>query len=201
MRQLFSISRSKDNSHLVWEHLMKSALAFAGTFTATFFGPMMLGARRYSPNRGSEDSFTGKIVLFILENPLMNFAICGVILVIYNIVVFRKNSRVEHISSVSMNEIEIEITNVNLRFSKQKTIRIKKTDCTIEFNMKEDEFGEKFKKIKFFENEKLIGFINPKNHFWNEKLPEIQRMINELKQENIEFRKVEIKNKSKGFFN
>lgn len=199
MKQLFSISKPENNSHLIWEHALKSVLGFAGTFAATFFGPMFLGSRSHRLNRSDEDSLSMKIITFFLENPEINLAICSLVVIIYNVIIFRKNSRIEHVNSISIDESTIEITTTNLRFKNEKTFLIPKSNCIIEFNEKEDEFGEKLRKLKFFDSESLIGYINPKNLFWSEKLPQIQHMINQLKNENIEFRKVDIRSKSKGF--
>lgn len=180
MKTLLNISKPKGRSFIFWEHLLKSVVAFIGTFAMLFFGPMMLGSK--SRGVDAEDRLSYTIIKFIIEHPEIQIGLSVLAVVIINIYIIFKNHKIKHITHLAHDENHIQIELTNLYFSKTKKVEIPTANFEYSIEKLRTYNNEKRLKIIFRNKSKntIIGEINPKHSFWSEHLIQLKGMIQEL---------------------
>lgn len=186
MNVVLEILKPKSNSFILWEHLLKSAVAFVGTFAMLFFGPLMLGSRNRSGN--SENSLSYIIIEYFIEHPEVKIGISVLALVAMNIYVFVKNQKVNYIVKIASDANVINLTLTNMYFSKMKQIEIPLSDFEFYLESKVSDNTEKKQKLVFKRRSEnnTIGEINPKHFFWADHLLQVRNVMHELKTYRVE---------------
>jgi len=188
MKKVLEISRPKSNSYIIWEHLMKSAVAFIGTFAMLFFGPMMAGSR--SRGVDAEDRLSFKIIQYLIEHPEVQIGLSVFAVVILNIYIIFKNQKIKYIVKIEYDDSVIQMELTNLYYSKKQQIEIPTKDFEFYIENSVTEDNEKRQKIVFrntLEN-RTVGEINTKHFFWSDHMIQLRNVIQELEQ----YRKISI---------
>lgn len=181
MKKLLEIPKPQSNSFIIWEHLIKSAVAFIGTFALLFFGPMMLGRRR---NVNGEDSLTFKLVQYIIEHPEIQVGISVLAVLFTNFYIIIKNKKIKYIIKIEQGEETIRMELTNLYYTKSQQIEISKSDFEFYFENSVTRDNEKRQTIVFNNkrDNKTIGEINTQHFFWSEYSLQLRKVIHELKE-------------------
>ncbi len=181
MKTLLEIPKPKSNSFIIWEHVLKSAVAFAGTFALLFFGPIMLGARRKGGD--SEDSLSYNAVEFILNHPEVHVGASVLAVVIMNLFILVKNRKIKYITKIGIDEDKVQIELVNLYFTRRNQISIPKSDFDFYIKSSVSDDNEKKQTIIFrnTRESRVVGEIKPSHFFWSEQIIQLRNMIGELK--------------------
>ncbi len=181
MKKLLETPKPQSNSFIIWEHLLKSAVAFIGTFAMLFFGPMMLGRSR---SVNGEDSLTFKFVQYLIEHPEIQIGLSVLAVLITNFYIFIKNKKIKYIIKIEQDEKTIRIELTNLYYTKSKQTEIPKSDFEFYFKNSITQDNEKRQTIVFnnTRDNKIIGEINTKHFFWSEHSLQLRKVINELKE-------------------
>lgn len=183
MKKLLQIDKPKRNTFIIWDHVIKSAVAFVGTFALMFFGPMFLGGKRRRSG-DYENSLSYQLIVYINEHPEVHVGASILAVIVYNIYLVIKNSKSKYISSVSVSESEVILGRTNLYFSKFEEIIVPIQNFQFILEKKVNSSNEK-KSIIIFKDinqSKEIGRILPDHFAWEEKLIQIKNMIAELKE-------------------
>ncbi len=188
MKQLLKIPLPGNATHIVWEHLLKSAVAFVGTFALLFFGPMLLTSKRH--HRHSEFDPGLSLVKFILEHPIVHFGGSALVMIITNIILIRKNRRVDYVIGMETDEKEIRLHLTDLRCKRQKSLQlpIALLGCTIRTKITDDDK----KRTLIFSNtatKNPIGTILPDHIIWSEHTIQLRNMLKKLDQLGITIQK------------
>lgn len=182
MNKFLDITKPESNSFIIWEHLMKSAVAFIGTFAMLFFGPMMLGSSRGGNN--SENSLSYQLIEYFIKHPEVQIGLSLLAVVIMNGYIFYKNRKVKYIVKIEQDAPVIRLELTNLYFSRRTQVEILATDFEFTVENSVSENNEKRQKIIFRNkiDNKTIGEIDPKHFLWSEHLVQLKNMIRELDQ-------------------
>lgn len=180
MKKLLDIPKPQSNSFIIWEHLLKSAVAFIGTFALLFFGPMMLGR---STRVNGEDGLSFKIVQYLIEHPEIQVGLSILAILIANFYILIKNKKIKYIVKIEQDEKAIILHLTNLYYTKSRLIEISNSDFEFYFKNSVTQDNEKRQTIVFNKkrDNKTIGEINTKHFFWSEHRIQIMKVINELK--------------------
>ncbi len=180
MKQLLEIPRPLKNGFIIWEHTLKSVVAFVGTFAMLFFGPMMLGSRHRVND--VDDRLAVKFVLYILENPGVHIGLSVLAVLLTNVYLLRKNRKMRYVVGIALDEEIISFELTNLYYSKKSRIELPLSDFEFSIETKVSEINEKKRKIIFNNkmNQSNIGFIDPDHLFWSDHLIKIRNVIKEL---------------------
>lgn len=181
LKTILFIPRPKSNGFIIWEHTLKTAVMFVGTFAMLFFGPMFLEGRSH---RTSDENGLGYyIVTFLLENPLVQIGLSILAALIYNVYTILVNKKVQYVVQMDITGDTAEIHLTNLYYSKLKVIQLPLDELSYRIDNKVTRENEKKQKIKFMNHRtrETIGIIDTKHFFWAEKLREIRAMLLSLK--------------------
>jgi hypothetical protein len=182
LKKILEIARPKRNNFIIWEHLIKSTVAFTGTFAMLFFGPLMAGSK--GNDGDTENSLVLQIILYVINHPEIPIGLSALAVVIANVYIVFKNQQIKYIVKIEYDESKIQLELTNLYYTKRQQIEIPTADFEFYFEDSITEDHEKLQKIVFrntFEN-RSIGEINPKHFFWSEHLIQVKNVIQELKE-------------------
>lgn len=181
MKTLLFIPKPESNGFIVWEHTLKTVVMFVGAFAMLFFGPMFLEVK--SGQRSDENSLGLQIVVFLIENPLVQIGLSLLAALIYNIYTVAVNRKVQYVVQLDATEDTAIIHLTNLYYSKFKIIQLPLKELSFKIENKVTRENERKQKLKFTNHSTLesIGIIDTKHFFWSDKLREIKAMLRALK--------------------
>mgnify|MGYP003648720552 CR=1 FL=1 len=187
---LLTIPLPKDKSHIFWEHAMKTVFAIVGTFALMFFGPMFIAAG--SSKTRANDDLALNFVGFFLERPALQFSICFIVAIIYNILVYRKNKKANNIVGIKIHDQTVELEMNNLIFNHPTQITIPLNQLAINIVSKSNDFSGKTKTLGFIDttNGKSIGCIKADHFIWNKHVKAIRSALVALNKLGVEIKKV-----------
>jgi hypothetical protein len=107
MKKILEIPRPKSNSFIVWEHLMKSAIAFTGTFAMLFFGPIIFGGRKSAYR--NNDHFVTSIIKNLFDHPLLYFGLCVLAVAIINAYIVYTNRKIKYTTKIEFDDEKIQL--------------------------------------------------------------------------------------------
>lgn len=132
LETLLHIPKPKDKSHIVWEHVIKTAVSFVGAYCLLFWGPMMLA------NRRSHSESDNEIAGYMVSHPEVHISLSLVICLIFNIYTYLQNSRKKCIVGVEMDDSKYFLTITNLYFNKLTTAVVNRKELKLVFTEKND---------------------------------------------------------------
>lgn len=176
---ILNIPPPKNKTFIVWEHAMKSAVAFIGTFAMLFFGPMLLEARSRDT---STDSLGAQLVFYLIDHPEVQFGLSILAVVICNVYLIWRNRKMKYIVGITKDDNVLELQLTNLYYSKTTPIQVDLTNVEIKLESKVSSSNEKKQRI-FFRRKNdtaIIGEMDLRYLFWSENLPQLKFMLQEL---------------------
>lgn len=191
MNTILNIKTPKNNSHIYWEHAIKSAVGFVGTFILLFFGPMFLSGRR-SYHGDSENNLTYIILTFLLEHTEVHIGASILVALIWNILIIRSNSKIHYVKRISYDEKHVQFELTNMYFKKTTAASIPIEDLEYELRTKNSDDGDKNTTLVFVnkKTKEIIGMIKPSHPNWSKQLREIRESLTELRNLGIEKKSV-----------
>jgi hypothetical protein len=187
------IAKPKDKSFILWEHLLKSAVFFVGTYALLFFAPLFLDAKTHDSNRS--EGIGINIFFFLNKHPEIQLGICLIAVIFINLYVIKKNSSIKYITQIEHDSATIYFQITNLYFTKNQNINIPLTEFEFYFEHTITGNNQKKQKIIFKNsvNNQTIGEINPDHFFWSNHKIQIRNMMEDLN----EYRKPTMHTESK----
>jgi len=173
-------------SHIVWEHAMKTVIAFIGTFSILFFGPLFLSASSRDQSYGKEGTTDWSINFlgYLIEHPEVQIGICAAVVLIYNGWIIFKNSKRNAVISIENLGSTLKFGLTNLYYRKVSFLEINIDAITLESHVKSLESDE-WTELRF-NNKKtgeIVGIIRPQHVLWTNKIKELNaalRMLDKL---------------------
>jgi hypothetical protein len=187
MKSILDIRKPKNAIHIFWEHLIKSALAFTGTFAVLFFGPLILSSRR-RVGRDSENDPGLNFIEFMFEHPEIQIGACILAVLIYNVSIAIKNSRKKYVVGLQLNQSELSIKITNLYYKEVETISTPLENLEYIIRTRNSDDGDKQSSLEFVNKETstTIGLIKPSHIIWSDQIPAIRSALSELRKLGVE---------------
>ena len=188
MKSILQIHKPENSSHIIWEHLIKSALAFSGTFALLFFGPLLLSAKsRRRPYRDEDTSLELDIISYLLEHPEVQIGLCILAVIIYNVYIISKNSKRKYAVSISQDGDNLSIGISNLYYKTVTEHRLPIKDLAYEIKTKTSDAGEKQSTLRFIDRSKNreIAIIKPSHILWSKQIRDIRDSLKKLDSLNV----------------
>lgn len=178
MQTLLDIKKPKSNSFIIWEHVMKSVVAFIGAFASMIFLPMIFEGK----HRRHRSENSSSLVDFLFHHPEIQIGVSIVAFVAMNAYLIYKNRKIKYIVKIEYDADKIRFGLTNLYFSKQQELELPLADFEFHLEKKVTENNEKQRKIVFRNARKnaLIGEIKPDHLFWADHLLQIREVLEEL---------------------
>jgi hypothetical protein len=177
MTTILHIPKPKGNSFIAWEHIIKSAVAFTGTYILLFFGTLMMSGKR-----GGGESLGKNIFIYLTKHPEVQIGLSVFALLVINLYVFFKNRKVKYIVEIQHDENSLQFGLTNLYYSQNMIISVPKNHFQFHIENTVSENDEKRQKIVFrnYQEGKIIGEIDTKHFLWEKHLLQLKNMISEL---------------------
>jgi hypothetical protein len=178
MKTILKINKPKSNSFIIWEHLLKSAVAFIGTFALLFWGPLFLGSKR----RRNEDGVGKDVFIYFIEHPEVTIGLSFVAVLINNFYIYHKNRKTKYIVKIDHDESTVNMELTNLYYTTKQLVEISKKDFGFNIENSVSDSNEKRQKIVFknISDNTILGEIDTKYFFWAEYMVQLKNVIVEL---------------------
>lgn len=183
MKNLLKIHKPENSVHILWEHLIKSALAFTGTFALLFFGPLLLSGKSRSRHHGNNDNDPGLLFIkFIIEHPEIQVGVSVLAVLIYNLIIIKKNISRKYAISVDISDDTVIIGKTNLYYKDVANASLPLKNLTYEIATKTSDAGEKQSTLRFIDktNREVIAIIKPSHIIWSNQVRDIRNALKEL---------------------
>jgi hypothetical protein len=180
MKSILRINPPKNAAHIYWEHAMKSVFAFSGTFAVLFFAPLFLAAGSGTGERreAAIDRSLG-ILGYLLEHPEVQVSICLLVVIIYNITIFVKNSRKNYLVTCKTDGkiAVLGLTNLFYKEVEEKEVLIDNLEYVVEIKVVDDH--EKTNAIKFYNNKsgENVAVIKAGYIIWNDQVEDVKKAL------------------------
>jgi hypothetical protein len=183
MNSILKIHKPENTVHILWEHILKSALAFTGTFALLFFGPLLLSGKSRSRHHGNTDNDPGLLFIkFIIEHPEIQFGVSILAVLIYNLIIIKNNSKKNYAVSIDIDNYMVIIGKTNLYYKEVENVSLPLENLTYTLVTKTSDAGEKQSTLRFIDktNRKIIAAIKPSHIIWNNQVRDIRLALREL---------------------
>lgn len=183
MKRILQITKPSSSIHILWEHVLLSALAFTGTFALLFFGPLLIAGKTQSKTLQSSDSDSMQdLILYIVKHPEFSIGLSIFAVVVTNTYLFIKNSKKHYVVSVELDNENIILGKTNLYYRATETISIPLKQLALQLISNKSDSGEKKSSLVFLNSEdnKPLGCINPSHIIWSKQINEIRQAIVEI---------------------
>lgn len=200
MISILTIPKPRSKQYVVWEHLLKSAVAFTGTFALLFFGPLFLAPR--SRHLSSQDEVPPSISFleYMLEHPMVQIGICIVVVIIYNVRIFLSNNQRTAVIFIGLQDDQIEIRTSDRYFRGEQKLQIPLEQFGFQIVAKADDSGDGSSEVHFIQtsSNKILGKIQTSHAIWNAHIPTIREALKAL--EALGVQKLKTRRRSSGLF-
>ncbi len=175
---LFNVNIPFSRTSLFWEHALKSAFGFIGTYVLILFGPTILAGK----HKGILTEIAASGFDLAAEEPLTVVMLSTVATVFYNYFIWHKNAQFVRIEKVALLEDKtlLEFTLTNFNSPQRRIIQVPTKEVTL---VKKKPFSFNNGKIVYtFEGanqQTLCGFDTLTSHFHNNKRA-IYKLLKEL---------------------
>jgi len=185
MKTILKISPPDSISPIIWEHLLKSTVAFTGAFLLFFYAPMFLNGRRR--HHESASKITIQFYEFLAKHPEIQVGISLLIVLIYNLLILRKNARMNRVVTIEIDGDFINFQLSNVYFRKIVSLTLPLQELEIVDKIKKSDTGETSRKLQFVNSRtsNIIGIIHPEHFLWNDQLKDIRSALREMNQLNV----------------
>ena len=184
MKTILEIKPPTSRSYIFWEHSIKSAVAFVGTFALCFFGPLFLSAKTNKYGSDSENDPGFYLVKLFIDHPEYQIGLSVLAVIIYNIILIVGNSKITNIVSINLEQDQVNFEITNYYFKKVTKVSIPLSELDYEIVSKTMDEANKNTTVYFRNNRTtgVIGRIKPSHPIWSSQLADIRNALAQLKE-------------------